>query len=447
MEQSREAAFQAARKKLKEAYGEKDALLVHTVKAIDEIDKVANLFMERLREWYGLYFPELNVSDPEAYCKVVVMFDRQNLEKSVLADIVGSDKAEEIIESARHSVGADFAEDDLNEMRALASEIVSLYNLRNGITEYQARTVKGIAPNLCYLVEPALAAKLVAQAGGIRKMAMFPASTVQVLGAEKALFKHLRTGSLSPKYGLIFQDPLIGNAPPGHAGKLARALATKLSIASKADAFSHNFIAKGLKETLDKRAAEVAKLPAERKSAPPAARGQRQEFRPRRFSRQEGGRGGGRRESFAPRPQFGGGKPGGFPRKEGPRPEFRREEGGRRGFGGGRPREQGYREGAQRPGGFNRERSHQEGSYRPGGFSREGGQRPGSFNREAGQRPGGFSREGGGRQGGQRPGGFHRGGGQRPGGFGREGGERKSGPPQGGFHGKRDFRRQRFNRR
>jgi nucleolar protein 56 len=284
---AREAAFEEARRKLKEAHGEKDALLLHTVPVIEDLDRVANVLVERLREWHGLYFPELSVSEPEAYCKIVLMFDRDNIEESTLSEIVGEEKAKAIVSLAGNSVGSDFSEDDLKQVRALANQAVELYALRAGITDYQAALAKKIAPNICHLVEPALAAKLIAQAGSLKKLALFPASTIQVLGAEKALFKHLRKGTLPPKYGLIFQSPLIGNAPPAHGGKLARALAAKLSTAAKADAFTHEFIAVKLKEGLDRRAAEIAKLPKERKGKPaqrpPEGRdrfqGRRQDFR------------------------------------------------------------------------------------------------------------------------------------------------------------------------
>lgn len=265
---SRDDVFREARRRVKQAYMGRDSLLVHTVNGIDELDKVANLLMERLREWYGIYLPELKVADHEAYCKVVLLFDKSNLEASTLTEILGEEKAKELIAAAKNSIGAEFAEEDLKEVRALANQVVNIYAFRHELDEYQAGIVKKMAPNLCHLVEPALAAKLIAQAGSLQKLALFPASTVQVLGAEKALFKHLRQGTLPPKYGLIFQHPLIGNAPPGHRGKLARALATKLAIAAKADAFSHEFIADKLKATFEKRCAAISKLPRERKSPP-----------------------------------------------------------------------------------------------------------------------------------------------------------------------------------
>lgn len=265
---SREDMIEDARRKLKAAYIERDRLLTHTVSSIAEIDKTVNLLFEKLSEWYGVYFPELRVAEPDKYCKIVLMFDRNNLEHRTLSELVGEEKAKEIRDKAKRSVGADFGVEDMASVRALANEIVSLHSLRNSMDEYQSRIVKEMAPNLCYLVEPPLAAKLIAQAGGLKRLITFPASTVQLLGAEKALFRHLKRGTLPPKYGILFQFPLIGNAKPAHRGKLARALATKLSIASKADAISHNFIARELKADFEKRAAEILKLPGEKKLKP-----------------------------------------------------------------------------------------------------------------------------------------------------------------------------------
>lgn len=294
---TREEMLEAARKGLRAAYLEKDRLLTHTVGTINDLDKTANLFFERLSEWYGVYFPELKLTEPEKYCKIILMFDRKNLEKTTLAEIVGEEKAQEIISKAQRSIGADFGGDEMGQVRALAEEIIDLYSLRGRIEEYQARLAKEIAPNLCHLVEPALAARLIAQAGGLKRLATFPASTVQVLGAEKALFKHLRSGTLPPKHGLIFQHPLIGNAPLSHRGKLARALATKLAIAAKGDAYSHNFIAGKLKASFEKRVKEIAALPVKEKRRPQVPQRQQmpqrpqpprmqQRWQPRKFGRQ-----------------------------------------------------------------------------------------------------------------------------------------------------------------
>lgn len=260
MADRREKLLEEARRKLKAAMLKRDAILLHTVGTINELNRASNLLSGRLQEWYGMYFPELKLADAEKYARFVAMFDRKNLEKNTLSDLVGAEKASEIIRLASSSIGIEPSPAELESVRKLAGEIVALHAVRDSIEELQAGIAKEVAPNLCHLVEPALAAKLIAQAGSIERLASLPASTVQVLGAEKALFKHLRKGTRPPKYGIIFQHPLISNAPPGHAGKLARALATKLVIAAKADAFTKNFIAPRLKENFDKRVREIQAL-------------------------------------------------------------------------------------------------------------------------------------------------------------------------------------------
>ena len=132
-----------------------------------------------------------------------------------------------------------------------------LWKLRDEIEAYEAKIANELCPNMSYIAGPELAAKLVAQSGGLKRMATFPSSTIQVLGAEKALFKHLKSGSRPPKHGLIFQHALISMSPRKARGKIARALAAKLTIACKADAISHNFIAEKLKAQFEAQANRI----------------------------------------------------------------------------------------------------------------------------------------------------------------------------------------------
>ncbi|VVC00884.1 putative NOP5 family protein [uncultured archaeon] len=150
----------------------------------------------------------------------------------------------------------------------LSMEIQAIWKLRDSVEKYEAKLATELCPNMAHIAGPELAAKLVAQAGGLKRMATFPSSTIQVLGAEKALFKHLKSGSRPPKHGLIFQHPIIGRSPKKARGKLARALAAKLTIACKADAMSHNFIAEKLKAQFDMQAKRI--LAAEEKIRPSA---------------------------------------------------------------------------------------------------------------------------------------------------------------------------------
>lgn len=235
----------------------RDNVLVQTVSAVDEINKTANLLSERLQEWYGLYFPELKLPDQKKYAEVVIKLDKQNYDEAAIAELVGEAKAKEIGLKAAASMGVALSPIDHEEMKKLALELKRLYDLRDELEEYEKKVATELCPNISLLCEPALAAKLVAQAGSLERLSLMPASTVQVLGAEKALFKHLKSGSPPPKHGLIFQHALISTSPKKARGKIARALATNIAIAVKADAISKNFIAVKLKERFEKRAKEV----------------------------------------------------------------------------------------------------------------------------------------------------------------------------------------------
>ena len=248
--QSREDFFKKARKKVKIAISSRDNLLIQSVSTVDELNKVSNLLFERLTEWYGMYFPEFKTGDNAKYVEGVLAIDKKNLDMQVLTAVFGP-QAQSIADKARASVGTDLSDEDLAQARTIALEVKSLWKLRNEIEAYEAKVAREMCPNLSHIAGPELAAKLVAQAGGLKRMSTFPASTIQVLGAEKALFKHLKSGSRPPKHGLIFQHALVGKSPRHVRGKIARALAAKLTIASKADAISHNFIAEKLKATFE----------------------------------------------------------------------------------------------------------------------------------------------------------------------------------------------------
>lgn len=246
-----------------------DHLLVQLVGAIDEIYKMANLASERLTEWYGLHFPEFKAADPLKYAQVALVLDRANPDAPALNSILGEGGAASVLQKAKSSVGVAFAPADLESVRAHAKLFITMQQLREQYEKYQEELATRLAPNMSHLAGAAVTAKLVAQAGGLTKLATLPASTVQVLGAEKALFKHLKSGSPPPKHGLIFQHPLISTAPKRARGKLSRALAAKLTIAAKADAFSHHFIADKLKEQFEARAKIIL---GAAKASPPAAR-------------------------------------------------------------------------------------------------------------------------------------------------------------------------------
>ncbi|RLF08895.1 MAG: C/D box methylation guide ribonucleoprotein complex aNOP56 subunit [Thermoprotei archaeon] len=252
------------KKKVREAAEKRDLFVAQAISAIDEIDKTINLFASRLREWYGLHFPELNdlVRDHRDFVKIVYnLGPRDELARDKLTKIgIPTSKAKRIERSAKKSMGATLTEFDMNAIREIASLLTQLYEARKKLEVYVDEAMKEVAPNIRGLVGPLLGARLIALAGGLQKLAILPASTIQVLGAEKALFRALRTGGKPPKHGVIFQYPAIFKAPRWQRGKIARALAAKLAIAARIDAFTGEYKVDEIKEELQRRIEEIKKL-------------------------------------------------------------------------------------------------------------------------------------------------------------------------------------------
>ncbi len=266
------------RLKLRKVAEKRDLFIANAISAVDDCDKMMNLMASRLREWYGLHFPELEelVRDHRDYVKLLYeLGHRSNYTveniKKVLPNI-SDERARKIAEAAEKSVGAEMAEFDLDAIRAYAKIFITAMEARRKLAEYIDEAMKEVAPNIRELVGSLLGARLINLAGGLLKLALLPASTIQVLGAEKALFRALRTGGKPPKHGVIFQFPEIFRAPRWQRGKIARALAAKLAIAAKADAFTGNFIAPKLKEELMKRIQEIKTLYAKPPPRKPEAR-------------------------------------------------------------------------------------------------------------------------------------------------------------------------------
>jgi len=222
----------------------KDKIIIQAVDAIDEIDKSLNIFIARLREWYGLHFPEMDrlIEKHEKFTKIVSEYGLR-----------GNIKEKELSGLKDISMGIDLSEKDETILKEYATKIKELYKLREHIEKYIDHVMKEVAPNLRELAGPLLAARLMALTGGLDKLAKKPSSTIQLLGAEKALFRYLRGRGRSPKYGLIFTHPSIQNAPANKRGKIARVLASKLSIAVKMDYYGKEDKSKELKKDLEGR--------------------------------------------------------------------------------------------------------------------------------------------------------------------------------------------------
>ncbi|MGC9050370.1 C/D box methylation guide ribonucleoprotein complex aNOP56 subunit [Pyrobaculum sp.] len=254
------------RLKLRQAVERRDLFIAQAISTLDDVDKILNLIASRIREWYGLHFPELEelIRDNKEYVTIVYHIGhRSRIAEDALKKILPEmpeERAKRIVESAKKSIGAEMSDWDLEQLKIYADIYLNLDAYREKLATYIDEAMKEVAPNVRELVGPLLGARLIKLAGGLTRMAFLPASTIQVLGAEKALFRALRTGGKPPKHGVIFQYPEIFRSPRWQRGKIARALAAKLAIAAKADAFTGNFIAPRLKEELLKRIQEVKTL-------------------------------------------------------------------------------------------------------------------------------------------------------------------------------------------
>jgi len=285
-----------AKLRVKGAVEQKDLVVAQTIQTLDDLDRMVNQLMGRLREWYGVHFPELDrlVEKHETYARLVLelgareTFSMELLEKASIP----KGKAEAISELAENSMGAGISDSDLLPIQTLAKNILELYSLRQNMESYVNGTMEEVAPNIKSLVGALLGARLIAISGSLRNLAMRPASTIQVLGAEKALFRSLKTGARPPKHGLIFQAALLHDAKNWQRGKIARALAGKLSIAARADAFGGRYVGDRLKADLERRMEEIKekyKDPPPIKERKPTQEqrrfGERRAFRDRRGDR------------------------------------------------------------------------------------------------------------------------------------------------------------------
>lgn len=233
-----------------------DSRIIQAVEALDDIDKNVNELSERLFEWYGRYFPELDMTGEELAVFVSAYGSRANVPDD-----------HELSQKASQSMGAELLFSDEELLRAFAKNICSLYDTRRYIENYINTSMGSVAPNLCNITGASLGARLMSMAGSLQKLVAFPSSTVQVIGANRALFKHLRSKAPSPKHGIIFNNPAIKNAPWWQRGKLARALASKISLAARTDFYSGE-LDPSIKEALEKKLESIRQAnpnPPERK--------------------------------------------------------------------------------------------------------------------------------------------------------------------------------------
>lgn len=235
-----------SRARVKFSVQKNDNHIIQAIATLDQLDKAVNTFAMRVREWYSWHFPELVqiVSENQQYARLVLFIgDKKSLSDEslyALAAEVNDDEtiARSIIEAARVSMGRDMSEQDMDHIRSFAHRAVSLAGCRKSLHQYLVSKMGVVAPNLAALIGEMVGARLISRAGSLTNLAKYPASTVQVLGAEKALFRALKTKGNTPKYGLIYHSSFIGKTPTRHKGRISRFLANKAAVASRIDNFS-----------------------------------------------------------------------------------------------------------------------------------------------------------------------------------------------------------------
>ncbi|HME18132.1 MAG TPA: hypothetical protein VKF15_00150 [Nitrososphaerales archaeon] len=286
LEVIRQQSIATAEAAIREASSRPDLQLVQAIQALDETDKHLNIVATRASEWYGLHFPELTqmMQDNIVLCRMISEvgtrdgFSAENLAGRGLTE----KKIEAVLDAAGRSKGGEISDADMNRVKALAGVAVTLSGERDKLNSYVEDAMKRIAPNVSEVAGYTIGARLMAKAGGLERLAILPASTIQILGAEKALFRALRTGARPPKHGILFQHQEVHMAPKWQRGKIARTLANKIAISARVDCF-RGTADPTLKASLDKRLDRIKekyKEPPKRPAAP--WRPQRRE-RPQRY--------------------------------------------------------------------------------------------------------------------------------------------------------------------
>ncbi|GMI02463.1 hypothetical protein TrLO_g40 [Triparma laevis f. longispina] len=235
-----------SRYKLKFSPDKVDTMIVQAIGLLDELDKEINTYAMRVKEWYGWHMPELAKALPDNthYAKLVLNVGlRTNIKNCDLNELFEQDNVDQSVidnvkDLAEISMGTEISEMDIINIKSLAEQVLSMSEYRAQLSTYLDNRMQAIAPNLTQMVGVLVGARLIAHSGSLINLAKMPASTVQILGAEKALFRALKTKHDTPKYGLIYHASLIGQAQPKNKGKIARVLAAKTSLATRVDALS-----------------------------------------------------------------------------------------------------------------------------------------------------------------------------------------------------------------
>ncbi len=256
----KEHFLKKTKKKMKEIISREDLFLMHIERVITDLEKVLNILGERLSDWYAIYFPELKIEDKTDLAQLVIISnENKEFDETKLKKFLSKKKIEKIKKLASKSIGSHIKKEHLEYMKSLANMYLSTLKLKEYYEKEIEMLANSICPNATYLIGGKLTAKFINLAHGLDKLASLPASTIQLLGAEKALFKYLRRKKKGkpPKHGIILFTKYVSTLPKSKRGKMARTLASKLSIAFKLDYGKSSFMGKELKKYVEKRYKEL----------------------------------------------------------------------------------------------------------------------------------------------------------------------------------------------
>ncbi|KAI5167597.1 nucleolar protein 58 [Nematocida sp. AWRm78] len=243
-------AHSLCREKLKMTPQKNDAVIVQSIRVISRLDKDINNKCMRIREWYGMHCPELGelIEDNQKYIETVAVHlarilptkesDTTDAEMELpkeLSAIQGITLSAEVESALSTTLSSESTPEDAHLILSSALQLLSMFSSRESLHAHLLNRLSTVAPNLLELLGPQIAALLISAAGSLSDLARLPASSVQLLGAEKALFKSLKEGKSTPKYGLIYNSSYVGQVPQEIKGQIARTLANKIALCSRCD--------------------------------------------------------------------------------------------------------------------------------------------------------------------------------------------------------------------
>lgn len=234
-----------SRAKVKCNVNRTDNMIIQSISLLDNLDKDINKFYMRAREWYSWTFPELAkiVTDNVVYLKIAAsLCDNPSLISSndtswLISHGLDQDSAIQVVSAAKMSMGAAISEADTHSIKFFLNMVIGLISYRQKLYDYLLKKMKVVAPNLSALIGEVVGARLISHSGSLTNLSKYPASTVQIIGAEKALFRALNTKGKTPKYGIIYNSSFISSAAQRDKGRISRMLANKCSLASRIDCF------------------------------------------------------------------------------------------------------------------------------------------------------------------------------------------------------------------